>query len=119
MKKYLSLFLVVLLLMTALVLTACGGGDKADLSDSKYVGTWKASDVGFAGQTGDLEDEITMTLKEDGTGTLEGSGETSEFTWKLVDGGFKASGDMKATFVDDGDNIKTKIFGAELVFERQ
>ena len=41
-KKYAALSLVVLL-MAALVLTACGGGGSEDLSDSKYVGSWKAA----------------------------------------------------------------------------
>ena len=120
MKKYLSLSLVALLLMSALVLTACGGGgSKADYSDSKYVGTWKAAGLAFGDESEELDDEYIMTLNADGTGTLAGGEDSSDFNWEPSDGGFKTSGSLKVDFVDDGDKIKTDIFGMELVFERQ
>ena len=41
MKKLISLTIAALMVLSALALTSCGGGSTEDLSDSKYVGTWK------------------------------------------------------------------------------
>ena len=60
-----------------------------------------------------------MTINGDGTGTLAGGEDSSEFTWQPTDGGFKTKGDVKTTFKDDGDKIKTKVIGVELIFEKQ
>ena len=70
-------------------------------------------------QSEPLEDEWIITIKEDGTGISDDGKETTNFTWKPIDGGFKTSGDVNTTFKDDGDNIKTSIFGVDLIFEKQ
>ena len=44
---------------------------------------------------------------------------TSNITWELTKEGFKTKGDTKLTFTDDGDNIKTRLLGVDLIFERQ
>ena len=113
--------LLALLILSALILSSCGGqnGGKADLSDSKYVGTWKTSNMSIGDQSEPLEDEWIITIKEDGTGISDDGKETTNFTWKPIDGGFKTSGDVNTTFKDDGDNIKTSIFGVDLIFEKQ
>ena len=104
-----------------MALAACGGGGSSeDLSDSKYVGTWKAMTVSVGDESGDVDTEALLIINGDGTGTLTSDGEESSFTWKPVDGGFKTKGDVKMTFKEDGDNtIKATILGASLVFERQ
>ena len=125
MKKITAIVLSTIMVLSALSLASCGGGGSdADLSDSRYVGTWTTKGIEIGEDSEELEGEWLLVLNEDGTGTLSGSLEgeeedPSEFTWKLVDGGFKCSGDVKATFKDVGDNIKTKIIGVELVFEKQ
>jgi len=119
MRKRMGIILLALLVLSALVLSACGESGSADLSDSKYVGTWKAAGVSLGGESEELEDEVIMTLKEDGTGTITSGDETSTFNWKPVDHGFKTSGEMKTTFKEDGDHIKTSILGADLNFEKQ
>ena len=124
MKKIISLSLVTLLVLSAFILTACGssgGSDsKTDLSDSKYVGTWKVTSVSMGEESEDLDDEWILTINADGTGTLtSGDEDPANFTWTPTDDGFKTQGDVKTPFKDDGDNIKTSILGAELVFEKQ
>ena len=119
MKRCISLIVISMMILSALMLAACGGGSSEDLSDSKYVGTWRASSVSVVGETGDIEDESILTINGDGTGTLAGDGEESSFTWEPTDDGFKTKGDVKLTFKDDGDNIKADVLGIELVFERQ
>lgn len=119
MKKILSIVLI--LVFAALAFTACGGGGSSDkdLADSKYVGTWKNISISLGEESGELDGEFTIVLNDDGTGQLISDGEAGDFTWELTSDGFKTSGDMKLTFKDDGDNIKTKLLGADLVFEKQ
>ena len=102
MKKYVSIILAALLVLSTLLLTACGGGSSntEDLKNSRYVGTWTTKGIEIGEDSEELEGEWLLVLNEDGTGTLSGSVEgeedkTSEFTWKLVDGGFKCSGGKK------------------------
>ena len=118
MKRKMSVLLCVIIAVLSVALTACGG-DKQDLSDSKYVGTWKATTIALKDETGELEGNYTLTLNGDGTGQFVDDEETTNITWQLTSNGFKTKGDTKLTFTDEGDNIKTKIIGVDLIFERQ
>ena len=124
MKKKLVIMLSIAMVFT-FAFAACGGGGSEDLSDSKYVGTWVASSMSFAGEQGDIEGgEFKLTLNGDGTGTListeaDGTEEVSNITWSLTDGGFKTKGDSKMNFTDDGDGIVAKLMGVELHFVRE
>lgn len=66
----------------------------------------------------EFEDGWTIVLNADGTGQTTSGDDTSNFTWEPTSDGFKTRGDMKATFTDEGDGIKTSIFGVEVVFVR-
>ena len=126
MKKRIAILISFVMVMT-FALAACGGASgssDADLSDSKYVGTWKATSISLGDESEDVDDggSFTLTLNGDGTGTFvstaEGETETSEVTWKLTSDGFKTEGDASMKFTDDGDGIKAKILGTELHFVR-
>ena len=122
MKKKLAILLS-LTLALAFALAACGGGNE-DLSDSKYVGTWVANELSFAGETGEMDSVFKLTLNGDGTGTLEGTDadgnqEVSNITWSLTDDGFKTEGDAKMTFKDDGDGIVANLLGVKMRFTRE
>ena len=120
MKRFISIALISIMILSALAFTACGGGGSdADLSDSKYVGTWKAQSINVGDESGEVEDKYLMIINADGTGTMTGDDGLNEFTWTPIDGGFKTKGDMKVTFKDDGDNIKARIFIVDLVFVKQ
>ncbi|MBQ6314774.1 MAG: hypothetical protein IJI11_04130 [Mogibacterium sp.] len=127
MKKSIALILTIILSVSCIILTACGSGSgsgsSADLTDSKYVGTWKLSNINFMNDSSELDIDYTLTLNGDGTGifvAIDGDTEDrSEVTWELTDNGFKTKGGTKLTFTDDGDNIKTKLLGVELVFAKQ
>ncbi len=116
MKKAIGLLLCVILTVCSIALFGCGS---EDLSDSKYVGTWKASTLAIQDESEDLETEWIMTLNGDGTGHFDGDDGPQNITWKPTDKGFKTKGDTKLTFVDDGDNIKTKVIGVYIIFEKQ
>ena len=118
MFKRISLLLCVMI-MAALVLTACGGSKKQDLTDSKYVGTWECSSLSLMDEKEDLDETYTLILNGDGSGEFIGEGESSKFNWALTSDGFKTSGDVKLTFKDDGNNIKTSFLGVDLVFVKQ
>ena len=127
MKKVVSYLLCVAVLVSCLALTACGGKKKsesADLTGSKYLGTWKTTGITFMDESEALDEsndlsEVTLTLLEDGTGHMDSAEEVSKFTWEEVDGGFKTSGDVKMTFKDEGEGIKANIIGVDLYFEKQ
>ena len=121
MKRFFSAALIAMIIFSALALTACGGGSSKDLSDSKYVGTWKATAMEIGDTSEAPEFDMILTLNDDGTGTLFGGeeGETNTFNWELTSDGFKTSGDVKLKFKDDGDRIKSKIIGVNLIFEKQ
>ena len=118
MKKKSILTLLTILALSLFVLTACSGGSNQDLSDSKYVGTWKAVALEIAGESETPDGDWILTINGDGTGSLAAE-ETSNFTWQPSKDGFKTKGDMKATFKEDGDKITTKVLGVNLVFEKQ
>ena len=119
MKRTISISVILLMTTLMFLLTACGGNSSTDLSDSKYVGTWKASTMSLKDESESLSEEWTLTLNGDGTGQFVSTEETTDITWVLTDSGFKTKGDTKLKFTDDGDNIKTKILGVDLIFERQ
>ena len=120
MKRITFIAVVSVLILSAFIFTSCGGGGDTDLSDSKYVGTWKAASMSLGDESEAPDGEWILTINGDGTGTLDGGEEApSEFTWSPADGGFKTKGDVKLTFKDDGDNITAKVIGVTLTFEKQ
>ena len=120
MKKHISIMIISIMVLSALALTACGGGSSEDLSDSKYVGTWKATAMEVLDESEAPDGDWILTINGDGTGTLAAEGEEySNCTLHPTDDGFKTKGDMKLTFKDDGDKIKANIIGVDLVFEKQ
>ncbi len=121
MKKKLAILLSVAMVLT-FALAACGGGNE-DLSDSKYLGSWTADSMSFAGEEGDLDGNVwILALNDDGTGTFtgieaDGTEDVSDFTWSQTNGGFKTKGDVNLDFKEDGDDIVTKFMGVELRFK--
>ncbi|MBR3438914.1 MAG: hypothetical protein IKH13_05360 [Clostridia bacterium] len=74
MKKLLAVVLCVVLAGSCLVcLTSCG---KQDLSQSPYLGTWKATKATFKGEEQDINEvlksgDFIITLNGDGTALID------------------------------------------------
>ena len=75
MRKNISIILAAILVLSTLLLTACGGGSSntEDLKNSRYVGTWTAKGIEIGDDSEDLDGEWLLVLNEDGTGSLSGS----------------------------------------------
>ena len=112
MKKVMASLLATL--MVIVVMVGCSGGN----SDSKYVGTWKTSEVSAAGQTFTIEEfeeiageeltkqaALTIVLNEDGSCEVRnGSCIGGSCIW-TVSGGEIVIQDAASTFylIDQGD----------------
>lgn len=120
MKKKFAILLSLVMVLSFTMLSACGGGGDSgeDLSDSKFVGSWKADSMSFADESEGFDHDYMLVVNGDGTGTFSEDEEVSEFTWTPVDGGFKAKGDVNMTFTEDGEELVAKIMGVELHFVR-
>ena len=103
--------------MSCALLSACG--EKTDVSGSKYIGTWKADKMSMLGEEEPLEHELYVTLNGDGTAEFFDGESTSSCEWVETDNGFKLKGGVKLTFKAVGEDVKTTIVGADIVFTRQ
>lgn len=120
MKKNISTILIVLVILSALLLASCSKKEeKVDLSNSKYVGSWKVTTLALKDKSEEFGASYVLTLNGDGTGQFVDDENISHITWELTKDGFRTKGDTKLRFTDDGDNIKTNIIGVDLIFERQ
>ena len=109
-----------LLLIACTILTACGKKEQQDLSDSKYLGTWKAVSMTFMGESESFDDECYLTLNPDGTAKFYVEGEDPAYCdWEETNSGIKLTGDTKMTFNDDGGALTTKLSGVTLRLELQ
>ena len=121
MKKTMAIVLVLSMIASMLMLAACGSDD-VDLSDSKYVGTWKCTEMHLGDEittTDESELDWILTLKGDGTGEYDDEDGSHKITWELTKDGFKTKGDMKLSFTDDGDRIYFSLLGTTVYFEKQ
>ena len=73
MRKFVSFFMVVVLLVGVVALTGCGGGRGGD---ENLVGTW----------TWDMDSSFRYVFNADGTGTRGFTGAIESFTWSTRSG---------------------------------
>ena len=124
MKKTAVLLLCLALAVSCLALTACGGSSAPqDLSQSKYVGTWKAVDVSM-GDKKETSEEVfsegfTFELRGDGTATVTPADGDGACTWKETGSGIKTDGAMKLTLKDKDGGLDASILGVHVFFEKE
>lgn len=132
MKKILSIAIVIILIVSGLVfLTGCGNNNKKDLS--AFAGTYKGLYTKFVGdpETAKVEnEEFSLELKADGTGTHKRNDSEFKLTWDLDGDKFtmqetflKLSIDYNGTLVDGKLDIfngdKTDDLTCEYVYQKQ
>ena len=129
MKKTIIILAFAMAAMFCVLLAGCGssGGDGADLSDSKYVGTWKAVSVELKDKKADLdealEEDFIIVLNEDGTAKISSEDGQEEAKWFENDKGFRVQGvdsetDLKIN-KDKNGRMVLSFVGVHLVFEKQ
>ncbi len=109
MRKYVAIVCAAMLFVCCLALGACSGGASSSAASgsasaasasassasaqASFAGDWKLAAVETQGITmaGDLEavlgqgNNLSLSIKEDGTGTMTFGGETADFKWEQKD----------------------------------
>ncbi|MBQ6333481.1 MAG: hypothetical protein IJI46_00185 [Erysipelotrichaceae bacterium] len=93
------------------------GCDKKDVSSSKYIGTWEATDLSLLGEKEAFQ--ATLVLNGDGSSVLTADDDATNCSWVEIGNGIKLKGDAKVTFKANGDKLEATILGAKLSFERK
>jgi hypothetical protein len=155
MRKTLTAIMTAALLVGSLALPACGNNatsttgaeqgatieEPTGPTEKDFVGTWKLAAAQSKGvtMTGDLsvlidaDESMTLEFKEGGTGSFGFAGESSDYTWKFVDGSAEltfASGEdassedlsdktIKATLESDVLTLDMEeVFEAKMLFSK-
>ena len=102
MKKF---KLLVALLAVATVITLTGCGSKTDLS--KYAGTYNGEYTKYVGDNTKITDEeFSVELKSDGTGSSTRDGATYDITWSLDGDKFKMTEKFAGLTIDYEGTLK-------------
>ena len=127
--RVIAIMCCVALALSCVAIAGCGGNggssEAADLSNSAYVGTWKATKATFQGEEVAIEEVLTdgdfiLVLKEDGSVDVNAVGEESTAVWSETSDGIKVKGDeINTTFKDADGMLETDIIGMHLFFEKQ
>ena len=117
----LAIFTCVAAMCFALV--ACGGNNKAN-----FVGDWTLESMQDSTMTLTASDlasyglEMTMTLKEDGSGSFNMMGESMNFSWEAKSAteiSVKDAETVASTFTLADDKLSAENNGAKMVFKRK
>ena len=126
MKKRIITALCLLLAVSCFVLVGCGSssssnssGEPQDLTNSKYLGTWKAVSLAMGDKSGTFDQEMLLVLNADGTAMFTSEGENDACKWQETSDGIKLTDGVSMEFKADGDAMTTNVLGAELRFEKQ
>lgn len=116
MKKLRVLTGVLVLVAVLAMLSGCG---KADVSRSKYIGTWVGKSVSILDENSfDEEDEMisgtSLEFKGDGTMTGTLSGEEVNGTWSETQDGVQLKGDLKVKAKSEGDELVLNLIGLKI-----
>lgn len=127
-KRLIAIMCCVALALSCVAIAGCGGsggGSDVDLSDSAYVGTWKATKATFQGEEVAAEEVFTsgdliLLLNADGTAELSEGTDKSTGNWSEADGGVKVKGDdINMTFKDTDGVLEGEVIGMHIFFEKQ
>ena len=95
----------------------------SDLTNSKFVGTWRPVSIEFLGYKGDFKTESRLELKADGTAIMSSPDEAEDdrkaFIWKETDYGVFLDGkhDFKLKYIDDV--LYLKFLGVSIGYKKE
>ncbi|MBP3892735.1 MAG: hypothetical protein J6D34_01690 [Atopobiaceae bacterium] len=125
-KKVLALVCSLAMVFACVLLVGCGGssGGNADVSNSKYVGTWVGKSASFMGEEADMaevsEGGFTLVLNADGTASFSSGEDESVGNWSETGKGVKVKGDdINFEFKDKDGDLEASVIGLHLLFEKQ
>ena len=108
---------VIACVLMVLCLSACG--EKKDVSNSKYVGTWVSSGVSLGDEKEQFDEDVFVVLNADGSAEMHSGEETTNCTWVETSNGFKLKGDVKLTFKEEEGGVRATFLGVQLHFVKQ
>ena len=118
-KKITMICLAAVIAASALFAAACG----TDLSDSKYLGKWTATQAEYSGVKMSVKDilggDFTFTLKEDGTVDMKIINDEQSGKWNETEDGIQIDGDEDMTFVDQDGALVLTYTGVTITFEKE
>ena len=127
MKKVLVVLFCMIVSLSFVALTGCGGSDvDAPAADSPYVGVWQATGATFQDEEVDINEvlegkDFIIELRDDGTASVtDTDGNKSDATWKETGSGVKVTGDeINMKFKDADGRLECSILGVHMFFEKQ
>ena len=126
MKKVLTIFIALIVTISALSLAACGkggNGGSGGSADSACIGSWKAISANAFGEEVLVEDVFTegffVTFKEDGTADIYADGESESGKWTESGEEITVKGsDANMTFKLKDGVLTADLLGVTFTFER-
>lgn len=121
-KKFAVIAMMACIAALCLALIGCGGNNKAN-----FVGDWTLESMSDSSMTitGDqLKSfglEITMNVKDDGTGSLNLMGETMNFNWEAksaTEMSIKSEGTTASTFTFADGKLTGELENEKIVFKK-
>lgn len=125
MKKAFIVVFCMIVSLSFISLTGCGGSGDESAADSPYVGTWKATGASFQDEEVDINEvlegnDFIIDLHDDGTATVSDPDGGSDATWVETKNGVKVTGDeINMKFKDNDGKLECKILGVHMFFEKQ
>ena len=124
MKKTMRKITGMLLGLSCAAMLGCSNtGGKTDVSNSKYVGTWKVTSAEAIGESVSAEEmfkdgDVTLELNADGACKLTYTEGPTACTWTETSDGVKTEGDVSMTLKEEGTGLVGDIFVVKLHFEK-
>lgn len=120
MKKSLAILIVVLITLSCIIFTGCGGSIPEGF---QYSGTWNAVETVLLGETTAADDVFAdgfvLILSEDGSAFLNTDGEEYQATWAETNRGIRLHGDTSMEFLFDNGRLITAFLGMDVYLEKQ
>ena len=90
-----------------------------DLSNSKYVGTWRGVSVSFLNHSGEITADNSLIIKADGTATTGTGDDLKAYIWKETSYGIFLDGKSDLKMYANGDDLEVRFLGIVITYKKQ